>query len=65
MIMPITTQDHNIQQNRKRIEAIIKEKKATYSTEERKAALDRLCGALAGLSLDNVYDIRGERLSRQ
>jgi len=33
--------------------------------EERKEALNRLCGALSGLSIDNLYDLRAERLLKQ
>ena len=63
--MAHSTQNPTIQQNRRKIEEAIRKKKATYSAEERKAALQRLCGALEGSSLNDIYDIRGERLSRQ
>ena len=63
--MAANNQNLTIQENRRRIEESIRAKKAVYSSEERKAALGRLCGALAGSSLNNVYDIRAERLAKQ
>lgn len=63
--MARNTQSPQIQQNRRKIEESIRAKRAAYSAEERKEALNRLCGALSGLSIDNLYDLREERLLRQ